>query len=227
MSTLTSQLEHETPEYKFDLNNDTDLVVLAAKTIGAYTRTLLSGTTPFDDYRNALISNNAQSMANYSDAAKRGLKLFVGEANCHVCHFGANFSNGEFHDIGQPFFTEVGQVDPGRFDGIARVQQDPFSLIGSYAVQVNDNERFTTSNVKRSQMNWGQWRTPSLRNLTLTAPYMHNGSLSTLRDVVDWYSDINPDRLHTDGESLLKPLNMSERDRMDLVAFLESLSIVR
>ena len=54
---------------------------------------------------------------------------------------------------------------------------------------------------------------------------MHNGRLKTLRDVVDWYSDIDTQRLHTEGESLLKPLDFSEQQRNDLVAFLESLSI--
>lgn len=210
-----------------DLINDTQLVVLAAKSIAAYTRTLQSGVTPFDKFRNALLENDVQGMGDYSIAAKRGLKLFIGEANCRVCHFGANFSNSEFHDIGLPFFTAVGQIDPGRFAGIQRIREDPFSLLGQYGVNVSANERFPTATVKQSQLNWGQWRTPSLRNLTLTAPYMHNGSLASLRDVVNWYVDINPDRLHTNGESLLKPLSLTEQQRLDLVAFLESLSVVR
>jgi len=207
------------------LSEDTNLIVLAAKSIGAYTRTLRSGLTPFDGFRKALLESDAQGMAKYPDEAKRGLKLFIGDAKCHVCHFGPNFSNGEFHDIGLPFFTAVGQVDPGRYKGIERVRKDPFSLLGNFAVSVDSNARLTTSSVKQTQSNWGSWRTPSLRNLTLTAPYMHNGSLSGLKDVIDWYSTIDLDRLHTNGESLLKPLNFSEQQKMDLVAFLESLSL--
>jgi cytochrome c peroxidase len=53
---------------------------------------------------------------------------------------------------------------------------------------------------------------------------MHNGSLATLRDVVRHYSEISPDRLHSDGEAILKPLKLTERETGDLVAFLESLS---
>jgi cytochrome c peroxidase len=71
--------------------------------------------------------------------------------------------------------------------------------------------------------NFGEFRTPSLRNLALTAPYMHNGRLATLRDVVNHYSTISPDRLHADGEAILKALQLSGRETQDLVAFLESL----
>jgi cytochrome c peroxidase len=63
-----------------------------------------------------------------------------------------------------------------------------------------------------------------LRNVARTAPYMHNGSLATLRDVVRHYSEIDEDRLHADGERILKPLRLSTAESDDLVAFLESLA---
>ena len=65
---------------------------------------------------------------------------------------------------------------------------------------------------------------PSLRNVADTAPYMHDGSLATLKDVVRHYSEIDMNRLHTDGESLIRPLRLTEREIADLVSFLESLS---
>ena len=65
---------------------------------------------------------------------------------------------------------------------------------------------------------------PTLRNLKLTAPYMHNGSLATLRDVVRHYSELDEDRLHADGERILRPLKLGDEEIDDLVAFLESLS---
>ena len=65
---------------------------------------------------------------------------------------------------------------------------------------------------------------PGLRNVALTAPYMHNGSLATLRDVVKHYSELKEDRLHADGERILKPLKLTPGEIDDLVAFLESLS---
>ena len=65
---------------------------------------------------------------------------------------------------------------------------------------------------------------PTLRNLKLTAPYMHNGSVATLSDVVRHYSELDEDRLHTDGERILKPLKLTDTESGDLAAFLESLS---
>jgi cytochrome c peroxidase len=63
-----------------------------------------------------------------------------------------------------------------------------------------------------------------LRNVAVTAPYMHNGSLGNLRDVLRHYSELNPERLHADGEALLRPLNMSEAEIDDLIAFLNTLT---
>ena len=77
--------------------------------------------------------------------------------------------------------------------------------------------------VASEHRNFGEFKVPSLRNVARTAPYMHNGSLATLRDVVRHYSEIDEDRLHADGERILKPLRLSAAESDDLVAFLESL----
>ena len=190
-----------------------EFVVLLAKAIASYTRTIVSPQTEFDTFRAALLAGDVQALEKYSASALRGLKIFFGSANCHVCHFGANFSNGEFHDVGRPFFTGVGRVDPGRHSGIKRVKGDRYNLAGEFNGVVEPRELRKTQTVKLTQSNFGQWRTPSLRNLTLTAPYMHDGSLATLKDVVDYYSDIDPARLHSQGESILKPLNLDEQSR--------------
>jgi cytochrome c peroxidase len=65
---------------------------------------------------------------------------------------------------------------------------------------------------------------PSLRNLARTAPYMHDGSLPTLRDVLRHYSELNEDRLHADGERILVPLRLTPAETEDLLAFLDSLN---
>jgi len=118
-------------------------------------------------------------------------------------------TNGEFHDTGRPFFTGVGQVDPGRYSGIQRVRKDRYNLLGEFNEASQEAAKRKTRTVTIGQVNFGQWRTPSLRNLRQTAPYMH---------------DIDPQRLHSQGESILKPLDFDGRDREDLVRFLESLS---
>lgn len=204
--------------------SDEALVVLAAKSIAAFLRTLSSEPTDFDRYRDALANSDSSAMARYPEDAKRGLEIFIGDANCQLCHFGPNFSNQEFHDIGRPFFTGIGVVDPGRYMGIQRARKDPYGLTGIYNGTNIAEEIRKTERVKLSQVNWGQWRTPSLRNLTLTSPYTHDGSLTTLQEVVDAYADIDPTRLHSKGEALLKPINLSQSQRNDLVAFLKTLS---
>ncbi len=220
-SDKTGSADHE---QWLDSLSDTELLVIASKSIAAFMRTIQSNQTAFDQFRNALAANDFAGQNAYSNSAKRGLKIFLGEANCRVCHFGANFSNGEFHDTGRPFFTGVGEVDSGRYSGLQRVKNDQFNLLGKYSHMSSNSEQLKTAEVKQGQLNWGQWRTPSLRNLELTGPYMHDGSLESLRDVVDSYADINPDRLHTEGESILKPLELNEDQRNDLVNFLLSLS---
>ena len=114
-------------------------------------------------------------------------------------------------------------MDSGRLDGIKRLKSSPFNLLGRF----NDDPSKVatgTRHVALQHRNFGEWRVPGLRNVAQTAPYMHNGSLATLRDVVQHYSELNEERLHADGERLLKPLKLSEREVDDLVMFLESLS---
>ncbi len=204
--------------------NDEAVLVGVGKALAAFQETLVSGRTPFDDFRDALARGDAAGVAQYPEAAQRGLRIFVGEGRCNVCHLGPAFSNGEFHDTGIPFFIEKGRVDPGRHAGIRKLRASPFNLLGAY----NDDPKRTTAtgtrHVALEHRNFGEFRTPSLRNLAPTAPYMHSGHLATLRDVVSHYSAISPDRLHADGEAILKPLHLSETETGDLLAFLETLS---
>lgn len=211
-------------DFKSSNLDDEQFVVLLSKAIAAYTRTLTSGRTTFDQFRSALLENDEPGMQRYPVSAKRGLTLFFGDANCHVCHFGPDFSNGEFHDTGRPFFISVGEIDSGRYEGIKRVRNDIFNLLGKHNPLDDEQDKRKTRTVTLGQINFGQWRTPSLRNLTLTAPYMHDGSLETLRDVIDAYADIDPGRLHAQGESILKPLDLNNEARNDLVYFLQTLS---
>ena len=81
-----------------------------------------------------------------------------------------------------------------------------------------------TRYVQAQQRNFGEFKVPGLRNVALTAPYMHNGSLPTLESVVQHYDQINPDRVHADGEQILRPLRLNAGQRADLVAFLRTLS---
>jgi len=193
------------------------------KALAAFQETIVSGRTAFDDFRDALEKGDRLAAGRYPLAAQRGLRLFVGRGNCSACHFGPSFTNGEFHDTGVPFFVKGG-VDPGRHGGLKKLQANAFNLLGAYNDDRSGASTVKTRQVALEHRNFGEFKVPGLRNVALTAPYMHNGSLASLADVVRHYSEINPDRLHSDGESLLKPLRLNAAETADLVAFLESLT---
>jgi len=96
--------------------------------------------------------------------------------------------------------------------------------LGRYSDDPARSSATGTRHVELQQRNFGEFRVPGLRNVALSAPYMHDGSLATLTDVVKHYSDINEDRLHSDGEKILKKLNLSNEEIEGLVAFLASLT---
>jgi cytochrome c peroxidase len=201
------------------------VLVNTAKALAAFQETITTGRTAFDAFREALASGNGQAMANYPLAAQRGLEIFVGKGRCTVCHHGANFTNGEFDDVGIPFFAEPGRVDPGRHGGIAALRASPFNLLGRYNDDPGKATASPTRHVEQLHRNWGEFRVPSLRNVAETGPYMHNGSLATLCDVVRHYSEVDVERLHgDDGARLVRPLRLSAQEAADLVSFLETLS---
>ena len=116
-------------------------------------------------------------------------------------------------------------MDQGRHGGIAELLASPFNLLGRYN---DDPTRVTaeaTRHVEPQHRNWGEFRVPSLRNVAMTAPYMHGGSMATLEAVVRHYSEVDVERLHGDeGARLVRPLQLSRQETADLVAFLETLS---
>lgn len=198
-------------------------LVQAGKAIGAFNATLVSGPTPFDTFREALARGDRRTAARYPLAAQRGLRLFVGRGQCNVCHVGPMFSNGEFGDIGMPFFVRPGQVDPGRHGGISALLASPFNLLSRWS-DGPPEAALKTRHVELQHRNFGEFKVPSLRNVAVTAPYMHDGQLATLRDVVRHYSELNLERLHADGESILKPLRLTPGESADLEAFLRTLT---
>ncbi len=204
--------------------DDEQIVVNLAKALAAYQETLRSRRTPFDEFRDALARGDLAAAAAYPPSAQRGFTLFVGRGRCTLCHSGPAFSNGEFHDIGIPFFVAPGRVDPGRHGGIKALQASRYNLLGPFNDDASRRSAISTQHVRLEHRNYGEFKVPSLRNLARSAPYMHNGSLASLRDVVKHYSELNEERLHTDGERLLLPLHLSAAETDDLLAFLDSLN---
>ena len=204
--------------------DDATLVVDLAKALAAYQATLASPRSAFDAFRDALASGDSARAARYPMAAQRGLRIFLGEGRCTVCHAGPLFSNGEFGDIGVPFFVPGG-VDPGRYRGLQQLLASPYNRLGTFNdAGATDAGAVGTRHVILEPRHFGEFRVPSLRQLAHTAPFMHNGSLPSIEAVVQHYSQLNEDRLHADGERILRRLNLSDDQAADLAAFLRSLS---
>lgn len=204
--------------------DDEAVAVDVAKALAAYQETLVTPRTPFDEFRDAVARGDRAAAAAYPAAAQRGLALFLGRGRCYVCHSGPTFSNGEFSDVGMPFFIAKGQVDPGRHGGIAALHRSRYNLLGPFNDDATRSTATSTRHVLLEHRHYGEFKVPGLRNLARTAPYMHDGSLATLREVLRHYSELDENRLHADGEAILVPLRLSAQETDDLLAFLHSLN---
>lgn len=160
--------------------------------LASFERTVLSGDSPFDRY---LYRDEKTAM---SGPAIRGLRVFTDKkkGNCSTCHTVGEtyslFTDNKFHNLGAGTNTKGELTDLGRYVQ-TKVEADK-----------------------------GAFRTPGLRNCAQTGPYMHDGSLKTLKDVVEFYDGGGTSNPHLDPE--IKELKLSAQEKADLVAFLESLT---
>jgi cytochrome c peroxidase len=214
---LIRRLRDERYEQLFNeaFPSDQDPFTLAniVKAIASFERTIISGRSPYDQYR------TGQNSKAISPSAKRGEALFYSErAECFHCHGGFNFTGTtdyldkgfaevEFHNNG--LYNIKGPISyPSDNPGIYEFTQDPADV--------------------------GRFKAPSLRNIAVTAPYMHDGSIQTLAEVIDHYSAggrtiksgpyagvgaDNPNR-----SEFVKPIGFSGKEKNDLLAFLNSLT---
>jgi len=175
------------------------------KAIPEYLKTLTSRGAPFD----------AGTM---SDAAQRGLELFKGKANCIACHNGPLLLDGKAHNTGVPENLDI-FLKP--LNHQAFIAYNMFMGNENYMNLKRDlGAHVQTHKADGSDM--GKFMTPALRELKYTAPYMHNGMLKTLEEVVAFYNQGGGEDSHKDP--LLKPLNLSDEEQKDLVEFLRALS---
>jgi cytochrome c peroxidase len=162
--------------------------------LAAFVRTLVSGNSPFDRYY------YGHDIAALSEPARRGFALFQNKARCALCHAisrdYALFSDSRFHNTGVGY-------------------QRRFSYLGYSGNGVEGN--LVTRNKAR-----GEYLTPSLRNIARTAPYMHDGSLATLHDVVRFYN--RGGRPNPFLDSRIRPLHLTPVEQENLVAFLNTLT---
>jgi cytochrome c peroxidase len=164
--------------------------------IAAYERTLLYANSPFDRY---LFCGDGGVL---SESAKRGYRVFLNKGNCIVCH---QIEHWSLH----PFGPNYAVFTDDRFHNLGVGMDKPLKDPGRYAIS-GDMEDF------------GAFKTPSIRNVALTAPYMHDGSLATLADVVDFYAKGGIPNENLDPG--IQPLDLTASDKADLVEFLRSLT---
>ncbi len=191
------------------------------KAIAAFERGIIVGETAFDRYVARVKLGDTAASTEFPPAAVRGLRLFVGRGECTLCHSGPNISDGEFHDVG--IALGVGQrVDPARHRGVLTLMLSPFTRVGEYADAETPNAPVQYLDAVTHQL--GQFKTPTLRGVADTAPYMHDGRFENLHQVVRFYSTREGASPLGHPTTLLKPLGLSDAEIDDLVAFLRTLS---
>lgn len=117
-----------------------------------------------------------------------------------------------------------GEKDPGRHGGLRKLQARRMSRLGPYDDAGDaDPAAALTRHLLNEHRHFGEFRVPGLRQLVHTAPYMHDGSLATIEQVVRNYDDLDEERLHADGQRILRPLNLNAQQAGDLAVFLRSL----
>jgi len=198
------------------------VLVNVAKALAAYQETLVTGRTRFDDYRDA-VARGEPTPALYPVDAQRGLKIFFGRGNCAGCHNGPNFTDGAFRGTAVSPFVGQAMADTGRLEGLQTVRLSRFNLHGRY----NDDPAKVGPPARELKVDVherGKWRTPSLRNVVVTPPYLHNGTAASLYDVVRRYARSPGQAAFVDDERKARRVDLSPRDIDDLVAFLDTLT---
>lgn len=193
----------------------------AGKALAAYQRRLRPGRAPFDDYVAAVAAGDAEAAEKaLDDEAVAGLELFIGEAGCVDCHSGPLFTNREFHAVGVPSPAGA-DFDRGRADGALAALESPFNCLGAYSdASEEDCVELRFLKTQGDEL-LGAMKVPTLRGIAETAPYMHAGQKTSLREVLLHYvSAPVPAVGHTD----LSPLALTETQMRQLEAFLRSLS---
>lgn len=191
------------------------------KAIAAFERSLVPTATRFDRFAAALAAGTEpEADAALSAEEIAGLRLFVGKAQCSTCHTGPRFTDDAFHNTGVPAAPD-GQGDTGRQAAVAEMLADPFNCRGAYSDAGPGQCRELDFIKADGPELLRAFKTPSLRGAATRPPYMHAGQIATIEAVVEHYAAAPPSVV---GESEIHPLQLSERERAQLVAFLRTLA---
>jgi cytochrome c peroxidase len=184
------------------------------KALAAYMRKLVSRHAPFDQF----VAGDTRAI---SLAAQRGFKIFL--ASCVSCHSGPNFADDSFHTLGVPQTgPRVPATDNGRFQDVPPLLASAFNTNGNFS---DDKTTGKLTGLAQDVAQTGQFRTKSLRNLSLSGPFMHSGQFVSLDEVVAFYNagGGTPPAGGTKDPKMV-PLSLSMQAQTDLVAFMRTLS---
>lgn len=198
----------------------TDIFVNLGKSIAAYEKQLQPAPSRFDNYIRAISTQDSTQMREiYSNDEVAGLKIFINKGNCILCHNGPMLSDSGFHNIATP--PAKGKTyDWGRYSGAKQVLSSPFNCHSQYNNDTKDCSELDHI-VIDTHDTLGSMKTPSLRNVSRTAPYMHAGQYKTLKDVLKHYND--PPQLSYRKNDLFLDIDLNEKELQQLEAFLHTL----
>jgi cytochrome c peroxidase len=195
------------------------------KVLAAYERRLVPGRSAFDRFAEALAQDDEEGMRAMDPAAQRGLALFLGRANCMLCHAGPSFTDMEFHNTGAPAPGGGEELDSGRYAGIQELSTSAFQAGGIHSDEPDGTTARRVKHLRLTSDTWGEFKTPSLRNVASRGPYMHGGQLLTLEAVLRFYSTLEGASGRSHHQELtLVPIRLTEEETADLLAFLGSLT---
>jgi cytochrome c peroxidase len=188
------------------------------KAIAAFERTVVAGDSPFDRYQ------YGGDQGAISEAAKRGLALYRVKARCQDCHAigqtDATFTDNKFHNVGVGF-KRIGDRYLQVANTYRKARQAGKEIDKSVLTDAEASElgQFAVT-LKPSDI--GRFKTSTLRNVAVTGPYMHDGSIATLAEVIELYDKGGEQNPFLD--SGIRPLNLTPQEKADLVDFLKTLT---
>lgn len=191
------------------------------KAVAAFERTIVPAETRFDRYAAAILAGRTpEGDAALTELETEGLRLFVGKANCLDCHNGPRFTDDHFHNTGVPAVAGM-PGDRGRAAAVESLLADPFNCLGPYSDAPADGCAELRFMVRDGHELERAYKTPSLRGAATRPPYMHAGQIATLEEVVDHYARAPA---APSGDSELRAVAFTDRDRQALAAFLRTLA---
>jgi cytochrome c peroxidase len=208
----------------FGKSGDAITMKEVTQAIAAFERTIVAGNSPFDRWH---FGGEANAL---NESQKRGFDLFVNKGRCVSCHrveqTQAVFTDGRFHNVG----VGINQVQD-QVPGLAKEFLKAQATLAEVDVKVLGDKRTSELGrfaVSRGFDDLGSFKTPTLRNIAVTAPYMHDGSLKTLREVIVHYNNGGVtkagERVNDFLSGGIRPLELTDPEIDDLVAFMEALT---